>query len=57
MYICVVKRLGRFGGVIHLVKGMRDSVNRQAFRFYVCKDGGNTCVYYSPLRLYPGLEL
>jgi hypothetical protein len=25
MYICVVKRFGRFGGVTHLVKGMSDS--------------------------------
>ena len=26
MYICVVKRLGRFGGVIQRVKGWRGSV-------------------------------
>ena len=26
IYICVVKRLGRPGGVTHLVKGIRDSM-------------------------------
>jgi len=26
MYICVVKRFGRFGGVTHLVKGSNESL-------------------------------